>query len=459
MKENAVIESVNPTTGAVFATYEEHDPAEVLRSISAADERFHEWRRVGFADRGLVVDRAAQLLEERSTELAELMAMEMGKPVKDGRAEIAKCAWVCRHYAAATEGYLAAEAIPTEHAASYTTCRPLGVILAVMPWNYPLWQVFRFAAPALMAGNGGLLKHASNVTGCALAIERLLQDAGLPRGLFRTLVIPSTRVGDVIADPRVVAATLTGSGPAGSAVAAKAGSLLKKSVLELGGSDPYLILADADLDLAVGACAAGRLVNSGQSCIAAKRFIVVEEVHDRFVEKVVEAMKARTMGDPLDPETDIGPQARVDLRDELHRQVVESIAAGADLKLGGEVPDGPGAFYPATVLTKVASDMPVYREETFGPVAAVISVPDEEAAIQTANDTEFGLGAAVFTRDVVRGERIAADRLEAGSCFVNAQVASDPRLPFGGIKLSGYGRELAAEGIREFVNLKTVVVA
>lgn len=454
-----MIQSINPATGAVVATYEEHEPAEVAQYVADAHERFREWRSLGFGARAAVLERAAELLEERGTELTELMAVEMGKPVKDGWAEIAKCAWVCRHYAAVAEDYLASVSIPTEHTASYTTCQPLGVVLAVMPWNYPLWQVFRFAAPALMAGNAGLLKHASNVTGCALAIEALLTDAGLPAGLFRALLIPSSRVESIIADSRVVAATLTGSGPAGAAVAGKAGSLLKKTVLELGGSDPYVVLADADLDLAVNSCAAGRMVNSGQSCIAAKRLVVLEEIHDRFVDKLVAAMSSRKMGDPLDPETDLGPQARLDLRDELHRQVTESARLGAEILLGGEVPHGPGAFYPATVVTRVTGDMPVYREETFGPVAAVISAPDEESAIAIANDSDFGLGAAIFTRDVERGRRIAEDRIEAGSCFVNAQVASDPRLPFGGIRQSGYGRELAAEGIREFVNVKTVVIA
>jgi succinate-semialdehyde dehydrogenase/glutarate-semialdehyde dehydrogenase len=387
------------------------------------------------------------------------MAREMGKPVSQGRAEASKCAWVCRHYAENAERYLQDVSIATERSASYVVHRPLGVVLAVMPWNFPLWQVFRFAAPALMAGNGVLLKHASNVTGCSLAIGGIIEDAGLPHGLFGVLVVGADKVATVLEDPRVVAATLTGSEAAGAAVAAKAGAMLKKTVLELGGSDPYLVLADADLDLAADTCAASRLINGGQSCIAAKRFIVIDSIYEEFVDRLARAMASRKLGDPLAEDTDIGPQARHDLRDDLHRQVVASIAAGAELVLGGDMPEGPGAFYPATVLGRVTSGMPVYHEEAFGPVAAVISAPDEDAAIAIANDSDFGLGAAVFTTDVARGEQIAAYRLEAGCCFVNSPVASDPRLPFGGIKRSGYGRELADLGIREFVNAKTVVVA
>lgn len=454
-----MIETFNPATGERVASYEEHTVDDIGRFAEHAHNSFLEWRLVSYADRAVYLLRIADLLEERADEFAEMMAVEMGKPVKAGRGEATKCGWVCRHYAENAEKYLADQTIATERTASFTTYAPLGVVLAVMPWNFPLWQVFRFAAPALMAGNAILLKHASNVTGTALAIGQVLADAGIPDGLFRVLVVGSDKVGDALAHPRVVAATLTGSGPAGAAVAARAGALLKKTVLELGGSDPYLVLADADLDLAADVCAASRLINGGQSCIAAKRFIVVGDIYESFVTKLAATMSARKMGNPLDDDTDIGPQARVDLRDDLHRQVTESIAAGAELVIGGEIPPGPGAFYPATLLKGVTRDMPVFNEETFGPVAAVTPVPDEEAAIAAANDTVFGLGAAVFTRDLDRGERIAATRLEAGSCFVNAGVASDPRLPFGGIKQSGFGRELADVGIREFVNLKTVVVA
>jgi succinate-semialdehyde dehydrogenase/glutarate-semialdehyde dehydrogenase len=454
-----VIETFNPATGELVAAYDEHTVDDIARFAEQAHDRYLEWRLATYAERAGYLMRIADLLEERADEFAGMMAIEMGKPIKAGSGEANKCAWVCRHYAENAERYLADQTIVTERTAAFTTYAPLGVVLAVMPWNFPLWQVFRFAAPALMAGNAVLMKHASNVTGTALAIGNVIDDAGMPEGLFRVLVAGSDKVGDALAHPRVVAATLTGSSAAGAAVASRAGALLKKTVLELGGSDPYLVLEDADLDLAADVCAASRLINGGQSCIAAKRFIVVDSVYESFVVKLAAAMSARKMGDPLDEDTDIGPQARVDLRDDLHRQVMASIAAGAELVIGGEIPPGPGAFYPATILKGVTRDMPVFNEETFGPVAAVTPVPDEEAAIAAANDSVFGLGAAVFTRDLDRGERIAVTRLEAGSCFVNAGVASDPRLPFGGIKQSGYGRELADAGIREFVNLKTVVVA
>jgi succinate-semialdehyde dehydrogenase/glutarate-semialdehyde dehydrogenase len=328
-----------------------------------------------------------------------------------------------------------------------------------MPWNFPLWQVFRFAAPALMAGNAGLLKHASNVSGCALAIEEVLHAAGVPREAFRTLLVGSSRVAGLVEAPEVVAVTLTGSAPAGRAVAAKAGACLKKAVLELGGSDPYVVLEDADLESAAEACAASRLINGGQSCIAAKRFVVVQPVLARFTELLVERVRTRRMGDPLEEGVDVGPQARVDLRDELHRQVESRVARGARLLLGGRLPDGPGAYYPPSVLAGVEPGMPAFDEELFGPVAAVVAARDERDAIRLANRTVFGLGAAVFTRDRERGERIARRELQAGSCFVNAFVKSDPRLPFGGIRESGYGRELGPFGIREFVNVKTVYVA
>ncbi|PYQ21561.1 MAG: succinate-semialdehyde dehydrogenase, partial [Acidobacteria bacterium] len=340
----------------------------------------------------------------------------------------------------------------------YVVFEPLGVVLAVMPWNFPLWQVFRFAAPALMAGNPGLLKHASNVSGCALAIERVLHDAGIPPAVFRTLLVGSGRVASIIESAEVAAVTLTGSTPAGRAVGRAAGAALKKTVLELGGSDPYLVLEDADLDLAVESCVASRLINGGQSCIAAKRFIVVESVRKRFEELFVEKMRSKRMGDPLEDGVDLGPQARRDLRDELHGQVEKSVARGARVLLGAVLPAGKGAFYPPSVLADVAPGMPAYDEELFGPVAAIIGVPDEAEAVRVANDTPFGLGAAVFTRDLARGERIAHEELAAGSCFVNAFVKSDPRLPFGGIRESGYGRELSRFGIREFVNVKTIYV-
>jgi succinate-semialdehyde dehydrogenase/glutarate-semialdehyde dehydrogenase len=402
--------------------------------------------------------RAAQILRDRAEEYGRLMTLGMGKPVRDGRAEAQKCAWVCDYYADNAGAFLQEEVIETDARKSFVTFQPLGVVLAVMPWNFPFWQVFRFAAPALMAGNVGVLKHASNVFGCALAIEDIFRQAGLPDHAFRALLIGSRQVDTVIEHPLVRAVTLTGSTPAGKAVAQKAGEMLKKTVLELGGSDPYVVLADADLDLAVKTCVASRLINSGQSCIAAKRFIVVAPLRQQFEQMYVEQMRAARMGDPMAEDTVVGPQARVDLRDDLHKQVKESIARGATLLLGGEIPEGPGAYYPPTVLTGVKKGMPAYDEELFGPVAAIIPVQDEAEAIRVANDSIFGLGAAVFTRDIARGERIAAEALEAGCCFVNAFVKSDPRLPFGGIKESGYGRELSPYGIKEFVNIKTVYI-
>jgi succinate-semialdehyde dehydrogenase/glutarate-semialdehyde dehydrogenase len=402
---------------------------------------------------------AARILRDRAREFGELMTVEMGKPIAGGVSEAEKCAWVCDYYAEHAEAFLANQEVEADAGRSFVTFRPIGVVLAVMPWNFPFWQVFRFAAPNLMAGNAGILKHASNVPGCALAIEAVFREAGFPEGLFGSLLIPGGRVAGVIEHPLVRAVTLTGSTPAGKAVAAKAGEALKKTVLELGGSDPYVILEDADLDSAAETCATARLINSGQSCIAAKRFIVVEAVREAFEERFLQAMKAAKMGDPMEQDTLVGPQARDDLRDELHHQVVRSIEAGARCILGGQIPSGPGAFYPPTVLTDVGPGMPAYHEELFGPVASVIPVRDEAEALQVANDTSFGLGAAVFTRDVDKGTRIAAEELEAGACFVNAFVRSDPRLPFGGVKESGYGRELSPFGILEFVNIKTVWVA
>lgn len=453
------IEAVNPLTGAVIATYTPMAPDQTAGIVAQAHEAFTAWRRLSFAERAKPMRAAAAILRRDAADFAALMAREMGKPVKDGVAEIGKCAGACEFFAENAARFLEAESIPTEARKSFVTFQPLGVVLAVMPWNFPFWQVFRFAAPALMAGNAGVLKHASNVPGSALAIEQVFKEAEFPPNLFRTLMIGSREVEAVIAHPRVAAVTLTGSTGAGRAVARKAGEMLKKTVLELGGSDPYLVLGDADLDLAAKVCAKGRMVNGGQSCIAAKRFIVVDSVRKDFEARFLKAMAAVKMGDPMQEDTQLGPQARHDLRDELHAQVEKSIAKGATLLLGGKIPEGPGAFYPPTVLTDVKPGMPAYEEELFGPVAAVIPVANEAEAIAAANDSVFGLGAAVLTQDLARGETIAAQFIDSGCVFVNEAVRSDQRMPFGGVKESGYGRELSAYGIREFVNIKSVYIA
>jgi succinate-semialdehyde dehydrogenase/glutarate-semialdehyde dehydrogenase len=452
------ITSVNPATGKTLKSYDEHTPEQVKAIVDQTHKAWQSWRKTSFAERAQRMRRAADILRDRKSEYARLMADEMGKPLKQGIAEAEKSAWGCEYYAENAESHLASEPVKTEASKSYVAFDPLGVVLAVMPWNFPFWQVFRFAAPALMAGNAGVLKHASNVPGCALAIEQVFIEAGFPESVFRTLLIGSKQVQAVIEHPLVRAVTLTGSTPAGQAVAAQAGAVLKKTVLELGGSDAYVVLEDADLDQAAQTCVNSRLLNSGQSCINAKRFVVVEPVLAQFTEKYVAIMQSKKMGDPLADDTDVGPQARHELRADLHQQVKDSVARGAKVLLGGELPDGEGAYYPPTVLTDVTPGMPAYDEELFGPVASIISARDEHDAIRIANDSVFGLGAAVFTRDVERGQRVARE-LEAGSTFVNGLVASDPRLPFGGIKMSGYGRELSAYGIREFVNIKTVVVS
>ena len=432
-------------------------PEAAAAAVVEAHSTWQSWRCKPFSQRAPLMKNAAAILRQRKRELSTLMADEMGKPLAQGVSEVEKCAWVCDYYADFAESHLAPDVIKTDSTKSYVAFEPLGVVLAIMPWNFPLWQVYRFAAPALMAGNAGVLKHASNVPGCAVVIEQIFKDAGFPAGLFRTLMIGSRHVKSIIEHPLVTAVTLTGSTPAGKAVAAQAGAVLKKTVLELGGSDAYVVLEDADLESAVTACVNSRLINAGQSCIAAKRFVVVQPVIDTFTRRFVDLMKSKRVGDPLADGTEVGPQARHDLRDALHKQVLGSIEGGAQLLLGGEIPPNDGAYYPPTVLTNVKPGMPAYDEELFGPVASIIAARDEDDAIRIANDSVFGLGGAVFTKDVARGERVAR-RLEAGATFVNSLVASDPRLPFGGIKESGYGRELGPYGIREFVNIKTIVV-
>jgi succinate-semialdehyde dehydrogenase/glutarate-semialdehyde dehydrogenase len=454
----SLLRSINPATGEELGTFEETPPAELERLLGGAEEAFGAWRRRPVSERGQVLATAARLLDGKRDEYARAMALEMGKPVTQGAAEVEKCAWACRYYAGHGEAFVAPEPQEVEGASSQVRFEPLGPVLAIMPWNFPFWQVFRFAAPALVAGNVALLKHASNVSRCALEIEQLLRAAGSPEGVFTTLLLGADRVAPVIADARVRAVTLTGSDRTGTEVAAAAGRALKKTVLELGGSDPFIVLADADLAAAARTAADARLVNSGQSCIAAKRFIVVEEVATPFLDRFVKEMAARRVGDPLARETAVGPLARQDLRDALHRQVEESVRGGARLLLGGRVPPERGAFYPPTVLDAVTPGMPAFDDETFGPVAAVVRAAHEAHAIALANASPFGLGASLWTRDLARAERLAGE-IEAGSVFVNGQVKSDPRLPFGGIKRSGYGRELSALGLREFVNVKTVWVA
>ncbi len=452
------IESINPATGELIKSYQPLSQSEVEQRISETHNSWLIWKTISYQERARYIKNTAEILRKRKEELARLMALEMGKPLKAGEAEIEKCAVCCEYYAENGAKFLSPETIETDANKSYVVFQPLGVILAIMPWNFPFWQAFRFIAPALMAGNCGVLKHSSTVGGCAIAIEEIIREAGFPGNVFQTLLIGSDAVDKVIENPFIKAVTLTGSTSAGKKVAQKAASLLKKSVLELGGSDPYLILKDASLELAAKVCTESRLINSGQSCIAAKRFIVAKEIEDEFINHFKENMSSKKMGDPLDEKNTIGPQARHDLRDELHQQVLKSIELGAKCVLGGEIPEGNGAFYPPTILTNVKKGMPAFDEELFGPVAAVISAETEQQAIDIANDSVFGLGASVFSKDIQRAEHIASQLLNAGSCFVNELVKSDPRLPFGGINQSGYGRELGVYGIKEFVNIKTVFI-
>ncbi len=452
------MQSINPFSGEIIKTYREYTSGEVGAIIQQVDDAWRPWKLTSFGHRALLMKNLQSKLLENKEKLAALMTAEMGKVFREALGEIEKCALVCSYYAENAEKFLANEPVHTEAPEAYISFQPIGTILAVMPWNFPFWQVFRFLTPALMAGNTGVLKHASNVSGCALAIEQLVKEAGFPENVFRTLLIGSAEVKAVIENPRIKAVTLTGSTPAGKAVASAAGAVLKKSVLELGGSDPYLILEDADVPTAARLCVASRLLNAGQSCIGAKRFIVAEKIYDAFKAEFVRLMAASSYGDPLDPKTAIGPLARTDLRDELHQQVEKSRAMGASVLLGGFIPEGKAAFYPPTVLENVTPGMPAYHEELFGPVAVLYRFKSEEEAVRIANDTVFGLGAGIFTADRNKGRTLAEKGLEAGCVFINDFVKSDPRLPFGGIKESGYGRELSALGIREFVNIKSIVV-
>ena len=449
------IQTVNPATGEVLETFDALTDAQLQEKLARADEAFRAHRRTPFAERAERMARAAEILESEKHDLGRLMTTEMGKPLKAAVAEAEKCAWACRYYVENAERFLADEVVETSAKRSLIRYQPLGPVLAVMPWNFPFWQVFRFAAPALMAGNVGLLKHASNVPRCALMIEEIFRRAGFAEGVFQTLLVGSGAVAGILDDPRVKAATLTGSTPAGSSVAERAGKNLKKTVLELGGSDPFIVLPSADLAAAARTAVKARVINNGQSCIAAKRFIVHQAVADAFTAGFVREMEALKVGDPMDDSTDVGPLATESIRDEVAEQVDRSVAMGARVLTGGSKPDRPGWYYLPTILTDIPRDSPAYTEEVFGPVALLHVVPDAGAAITLANDTQFGLGSSVWTRDADEARRFT-DEIEAGMVYVNAMVASDPRLPFGGVKQSGYGRELAAFGIREFVNVKSV---
>jgi succinate-semialdehyde dehydrogenase/glutarate-semialdehyde dehydrogenase len=449
--------AINPFTGALIRQYPDSSPDEVEQRLTGAAAAFESWRALSFPERAVALRAVATALRSQSESLARLATEEMGKPIVQSEAEVEKCAWACEYFADRAERMLAPEFIATDAARSYVRCDPLGPVLAIMPWNFPFWQVVRATAPALMAGNVMVLKHASNVPGCALAIERLFRDAGCPEGVFTTLLVPSQGAGLLVEHPAIRAVTLTGSDDAGSQIAARAGAAIKKTVLELGGSDPFVVLADADPGAAAAQAAAARIINNGESCIAAKRFIVERPIAERFENELARRMASFRVGDPMDRATEIGPLARADLVDELDRQVRRSVELGARCLSGGTRRDGPGFFYAATVLADVGPGMPAFDEETFGPVAAVVRALDADEAVALANQSRYGLGASIWTSDPARGEALAA-RLEAGCVFVNGIVKSDPRLPFGGVKRSGYGRELGVPGIAEFVNRKTVWV-
>jgi succinate-semialdehyde dehydrogenase/glutarate-semialdehyde dehydrogenase len=451
------IASINPATGETLRAFQELGAAAIEEKIAAAARAFRTHRQSSFSERAAILRKAADLLEQEVDAFARIITLEMGKPIGSARDEVRKCAVGCRYYAENGDRFLEEEMIQTAAACSSVRWQPLGAVLAIMPWNFPFWQVFRFAAPALLAGNVGLLKHAANVPQCALAIEDIFRRAGAAPGVFQTLLIESDKVAGLIRDDRIRAVTLTGSDKAGSEVAAAAGRVIKKCVLELGGSDPFIVMPSADLEVALTTAVKARTQNSGQSCIAGKRFLIAESVYDEFVRQFVDRMRALKVGDPLDEATEIGPLATPSIRDGVHEQVRKSIAAGAKVLAGGEPGKGKGNFYPPTVLAEIPEDAPAFREEVFGPVALIFRVPDAAAAIALANASDFGLGASVWTNDSKEKE-LFVDELDCGMVFVNAMVASDPRLPFGGVKRSGYGRELSSLGIREFMNAKTVFV-
>jgi len=449
------IQTINPTTEEVLETFEPYSQEQINEALGQASQAFLRWRTTTFAERAKHMHSVASHLREHKTALARTAVLEMGKSLTEAEAEVEKCAWNCDFFAENAGRFLADEKVVANATESYVAFRPLGVVLAVMPWNFPYWQVFRFAAPALMAGNTAVLKHASNVSRVALEIERIFQEAGVPQGVLRTVLVPGSETRKLIADPRIAAVTLTGSEAAGVEVAAASGHVLKKTVLELGGSDAFIVLEDADLDEAAQVAVTARFQNNGQSCIAAKRFIVVESVAEAFEQKFVANTARLKVGDPLEYGTKIGPLARKDLRETLDQQVQQSIQQGAKVLIGGGIREGKGYFYEPTILTNVTPQMSVFTDETFGPVAAVIRARDAEHAIELANDSKFGLGSNLWTRNIEQARTLAA-RIQAGGVFINGMTASDPRLPFGGVKHSGYGRELSSFGIQEFVNVQTV---
>ena len=449
------IESINPATEEILASFEEHTQSQLDEVLDRGAEAFKHWRLQPFSHRARLMTAAARQLRGDADRLARMMTLEMGKPIAQSKAEVEKCAWCCDYFAENAEGFLADIVKPSAASESYVAFDPLGVILAIMPWNFPFWQVFRFAAPSLMAGNVGVLKHASNVSQCALAIEEVFAKAGFPRGVFQTVLVPGAKALSLVSDPRIAAVTLTGSEEAGARVAEASGRALKPAVLELGGSDPYIVLEDADVEAAARVAIDARFQNAGQSCIAAKRFIVVESAADEFQERFRNGIDELIVGDPLDASSRVGPLAKDDLVDTLEEQVKRSVAAGAAIVTGGQRLDRRGYYYAPTLIAGVKPGMDVFTEETFGPAAALVRAAGAEEAVALANDSRFGLGAALWTRDIDRGKKLARE-IESGSVFINGMVASDPRLPFGGVKRSGYGRELADFGIREFVNIKTV---
>ncbi len=453
-----IFTTINPATEEILENYEEMSDSLVEQKLKKANEIFPDWKKTSFKERSNKMLKVASVLRAKKLEYAKLMALEMGKPFAQGIGEVEKCAWVCEYYAENAEQFLKDKQVKTDYFKNYIAFQPIGAILAIMPWNFPFWQVFRFAAPNLMAGNVGILKHSPNTFGCSIKIEEAFLEAGFPEGVFTNLIIPVETVPQIIDSKHIAAVTLTGSTPAGSSVGTNAGKAIKKVVLELGGSDPYIIFKDANLEKAAELCVTARTLNSGQSCIAAKRFVVEKPVLEEFTKIFVQKMSQKVVGNPLDEKVNIGPQARRDLQQNLHRQVEESVKLGAKIALGGELPSGKGYFYPATVLTNVKKGCPAYDEEVFGPVAAIIAAEDEQEAINIANDTKFGLGAALFTKDIEKAEYLAKNVIQSGTCSVNDFVKSDPRLPFGGTKASGYGRELSEFGIYEFVNIKTIAI-